>query len=185
MIDKQKIESLIYELLIAIGEDPQRPGLKDTPHRVANMYEEIFSGLSQFPEDSLKTFKEEIQGDEFIIVKDIPFYSMCEHHLIPFFGTASVAYIPKEGEIIGISKIARIVNYYAKRPQVQEKMTRQISDFIFDRFNVLGVAVIIEAQHLCMTMRGIKSIGSKTKTSVLAGVIKTDRDKRDELYSLL
>lgn len=148
------------------------------------MYEEIFAGLYLSPKDNVKTFKETIQGDETILVRDIPFYSMCEHHLLPFFGVVNVAYIPKDGEIIGLSKIARIVNCYARRPQVQERMTREISNFIFDNFHVLGSAVVIEAEHLCMTMRGIKSMGSKTRTSLLNGVFATQQDKKDYLYSL-
>ena len=164
MINKKRIEKIIYELLEAIGENPMREGLKETPKRIANMYEEIFSGLIEDPKKNIKVLKEEGQGNDIILVKDIPFYSMCEHHLLPFFGTASVAYIPSKGEIIGLSKFARIVNCYAKRLQVQERMTKEIADFIFSELGALGSAVFIEAEHLCMQMRGIKAIGAKTKT---------------------
>lgn len=185
MVDKKKVQFLIYELLKAIGEDPEREGLKETPLRVAKMYEEIFEGLSVSPYDHIKKFKEDNTNDEVILVKDIPIYSMCEHHLIPFFGTANVAYIPNKGEIIGLSKISRIVDCYVKRPQVQERLTNQVADFIFSECKVLGVAVFIEAQHLCMTMRGIKSMGSKTKTTAFRGIMSSDKEKKQEVVSLL
>lgn len=185
MVDKNKTELLIYELLKAIGENPERPGLKDTPKRVAKMYEEMFSGMSESPNDNIKIFEEYGQKNEIVIIKDIYFSSMCEHHLLPFFGFATVGYISKEREILGISKVARIVSCYAKRLQVQERMTREIADFLFCEAGLLGVAVFIEAEHLCMTARGIKSIGSKTKTSILKGVFESDKDKKRELYSLI
>ncbi len=185
MIDKKRIEKLVYELLEAIGENPSREGLKETPQRVAKMYEEIFSGINENPKDYIKVFKEPGQGNEIVLIKDIPFYSMCEHHLLPFFGHMNVAYIPKGGELIGLSKIIRIVNCFSKRLQVQERMTKEIADFLFLGLGTLGVAVFIEAEHLCMTMRGVKSVGNKTKTYALKGLLSSDPQKKEELYSLL
>lgn len=185
MIDKERVEKLIYELLEAIGENPNREGLRETPQRVAKMYEEIFSGMDENPKEHIKVFKESGQGNEVILIKDIPFYSMCEHHLLPFFGRIHIAYIPKGGEIIGLSKITRIVNSYSKRLQVQERMTKEIAEFIFVELETLGAAVFIEAEHLCMTMRGIKAMGNKTKTYSLKGLLHSDPQKREELYALL
>ena len=184
MINKKKIENIIYELIEAIGEDPKREGLRETPKRVAEMYGEIFSGTEKFPLERVKTFKETPQEGEIILVRDIPFYSMCEHHILPFFGVAHVAYIPKY-EIIGLSKIARIVSYYAKRLQIQERMTRQIADFLFNEMKVLGSGVVVEAEHMCMTMRGIKAAGSKTKTCIMRGLFQSNIQKKEEFYSLL
>ena len=184
-MDKERIEKAFREILIAIGEDPDREGLVETPKRVANMYEEIFSGLYENPEKHLKMFREG-QSDEIVIVRDIPMYSMCEHHFLPFVGKAHIAYIPNdEGLVIGLSKLARIVNTYARRPQLQERLTAQIADFIQKEMDPRGVAVVVEAEHLCMTMRGIKAAGSKTQTSALRGMMKSDARTRAEVLSLL
>ena len=184
-MDKQRIENAFREILLAIGENPEREGLKETPKRVANMYEEIFSGLSEEPAKHLKMFREG-QSDEIVIVRDIPMYSMCEHHFLPFVGKAHIAYIPNDdGMVIGLSKLARIVNTYARRPQLQERLTAQIADFIENSMNPKGVAVVVEAEHLCMTMRGIRAAGSKTQTSALRGSIRKDARTRAEVMALL
>ncbi len=183
-MDKQKIENAVREILEAIGENPNREGLLETPKRVANMYEEIFSGLNKNPTEHLKFFDEK-SNDEMVIVRDIPFSSVCEHHLLPFIGKAHIAYIPSDNKIIGLSKLARIVDNFAKRPQVQERLTHDIADFLNDNLNPKGVAVIMEAEHLCMTMRGAKAAGSKTQTSALRGCMKTDARSRAEVLSLI
>jgi GTP cyclohydrolase I len=170
--------------LEAIGEDPDREGLKETPKRVANMYEEILGGINQSPEEHLKIFNEP-GNDEMVIVRDIPLYSMCEHHLLPFVGKAHIAYIPNEGRIIGLSKLARIVNVYAKRLQVQERLTAEVADFLYIKLGAKSVAVIIEAEHLCMTMRGARAAGAKTETSALRGYVRSDAKLRAEVMSLL
>lgn len=183
-MDKERIENAVREILLAVGEDPNRPGLLETPKRVANMYEEIFAGLTEDPKKHIKLF-DEVSNDEMVIVKDIPFYSMCEHHLLPFFGMAHIGYIPSDNKIIGLSKLARIVNNFAKKPQVQERLTSDIADFLNDNLQPKGVAVIMEAEHMCMTMRGVKSAGSKTQTSALRGIMRTDAKTRAEVLSLL
>ena len=183
-MDKQRIENAVREILIAIGEDPDREGLLETPKRVANMYEEIFAGLEANPERHLKIFNEG-NNDEMVVVRDIPLYSMCEHHLLPFSGKAHIAYIPSDGKIIGLSKIARIVSSFAKRPQVQERLTSQIADFLNNELTPKGVAVLIEAEHLCMSMRGIRAAGAKTRTSALRGSIRKDPRTRAEVLSLI
>ncbi len=183
MIDKKRIENAVREILLAIGEDPDREGLKETPRRVADMYAEVFSGLENDPERHIKTFS--TGHEEMIIVKDIPLYSMCEHHLLPFVGKAHVAYIPSDGRVAGLSKIARIVEDFARRPQLQERLTGQIADFIMEKFNAMGVAVIIEAEHLCMTMRGVRAAGSSTRTSALRGTFRSDAKTRSEVMTLL
>jgi GTP cyclohydrolase I len=183
-MDKARIEAAVREILIAIGEDPDREGLVETPRRVANMYEEVFSGMAEDPRAHLKLFTEQ-QPDELVTVRDIPLHSMCEHHLLPFVGKAHIAYIPSDGKIIGLSKLARIVNVYAKRPQVQERLTTQIADFLYEELEAKSVAVIIEAEHLCMTMRGIKAAGSQTQTSALRGMARSDARTRAEVMSLL
>ena len=183
-MDRERIENAVREILIAVGEDPDREGLLETPSRVARMYEEIFSGLETDPEKFLKVFSEE-KNDEMVVVRDIPLYSMCEHHLLPFVGKAHIVYIPKEGKVIGLSKLARIVDCFARRPQIQERLTSQIADFLMDRLEPHGVAVVIEAEHLCMTMRGARAAGAKTKTSALRGVMKSDARTRAEAMSLL
>ncbi len=183
-MDRERIENAVREILIAVGEDPDREGLLETPSRVARMYEEIFSGLETDPERFLKVFSEE-KNDEMVVVRDIPLYSMCEHHLLPFVGKAHIVYIPREGKVIGLSKLARIVDCFARRPQIQERLTSQIADFLMDRLEPHGVAVVIEAEHLCMTMRGARAAGAKTKTSALRGVMKSDARTRAEAMSLL
>ena len=185
MVDKKKIENAIKDILKAIGEDTSREGLLDTPERVARMCEDIFAGLHDEPQDYLKIFNEALHDNELVIVKDIPIYSVCEHHLLPFVGTASIAYIPKGGKIIGLSKLARIVDCFARRPQVQERLTSQVADFIFDNINPYGVAVAIKAEHLCMTMRGAKAAGSKTQTLALRGKMQTDAKSKAEVMDLL
>lgn len=183
-MDREKIERAVRDILEAIGEDPSREGLIETPKRVAAMYEEIFSGIEDDPRRHIKVFSEK-DNDEVVVVRDIPLYSMCEHHLLPFVGKAHIAYIPSEGKVIGLSKLARIVDLFAKRPQLQERLTSQIADFLYEELNPLGIAVVIEAQHLCMTMRGAKAAGSMTQTSALRGVAKKDARTRAEIMSLL
>lgn len=165
-MDKEKIMNAVRDILIAVGEDPDRAGLVETPKRVANMYEEIFAGLTEDPKKHLKFFSEK-SNDEMVIVRDIPFASMCEHHLLPFVGKAHIAYIPSDNKIIGLSKLARIVDNFAKKPQVQERLTHDIADFLNENMNPKGVAVIIEAEHMCMSIRGAKASGSQTQTSAL------------------
>lgn len=183
-MDKKRIEAAVRELLIAVGEDPDREGLLETPKRVANMYEEIFAGLSEDPREHLKVFQES-ENDEMVIVRDIPLYSMCEHHLLPFTGKAHIAYIPSGGKVIGLSKLSRIVSVYAKRPQLQERLTAQVADFLERELQPKGVAVLVEAEHLCMTMRGARAAGSSTRTSALRGIMKSDARTRAEAMSLL
>ncbi len=183
-MDKERIQNAVREILIAVGEDPDREGLIETPKRVANMYEEIFAGLTEDPKQHIKLFNEH-SNDEMVIVKDIPFYSMCEHHLLPFFGKAHIGYIPSDNKIIGLSKLARIVDNFAKKPQVQERLTSDIADFLNDNLQPKGVAVIMEAEHMCMTMRGARAAGAKTQTSALRGIMRSDAKTRAEVLSLL
>ena len=184
-MDKERIERAVREILEAVGEDPSREGLLETPGRVARMYEEIFSGLESDPLEHLKIFNEGGRHDELVLVKDIPLYSVCEHHLLPFIGRAHIAYIPKSGRIIGLSKFARIVDCFARRPQVQERLTGQIADFLYENLDPLGVAVFIQAEHLCMTMRGARAAGSMTQTSALRGCMRSDAKTRAEVMALL
>lgn len=183
-MDKERIQNAVREILIAVGEDPDREGLIETPKRVANMYEEIFAGLTEDPKQHIKLFNEH-SNDEMVIVKDIPFYSMCEHHLLPFFGKAHIGYIPSDNKIIGLSKLARIVDNFAKKPQVQERLTSDIADFLNDNLQPKGVTVIMEAEHMCMTMRGARAAGAKTQTSALRGIMRSDAKTRAEVLSLL
>ena len=162
MINQKKIEKAVQEILAAIGDKPSRDGLKNTPKRVAEMYAELFSGINTDPGKELKTFKQE-EHEEMVMVKDIPFYSICEHHLVPFFGKAHIAYIPRKGMVTGLSKLVRLIEGFARRPQVQERLTSQIADTLNDRLNPLGVLVVIEAEHLCMSMRGIQKQNSMLK----------------------
>ena len=184
-MDKARIQAAVKELLLAVGEEPGREGLLETPQRVANMYEEIFSGLEDDPHNYLKIFHETQQHNELVVVRDIPLYSVCEHHLLPFIGKAHIAYIPQGGKIIGLSKFSRIVDCFARRPQVQERLTAQVADFLFENLQPLGVAVLIEAEHLCMTMRGARAAGSKTQTSALRGTMRSDARTRAEVMALL
>lgn len=184
-MDKEKIKRAVRDILEAIGEDPDREGLKETPDRVARMYEEIFCGIFQDPRQHLKvTFPEE-SHEEMVIVKDIPFYSCCEHHLVPFFGKAHVVYIPKEGRLTGLSKLARVVETIAKRPQLQERIAKETADIIMEELRPYGVMVVIEAEHMCMTMRGVKKPGSKTVTSAVRGVFAKDIAARTEAMNLI
>jgi GTP cyclohydrolase I len=183
-MDREKIIRGMRLLLEGIGEDPEREGLKNTPERVARMYEEIFCGLTYDPKDDLNVFFNE-NHDEMVLVKDIPMYSTCEHHFLPFYGVAHVAYIPRQGKITGLSKLARVVEGFAKRPQLQERMTSQVADTIMEALDPLGVIVVVEAEHMCMTMRGIKKAGSKTLTSAVRGVFKTNEATRAEAFSLI
>jgi len=184
MVDKERVKAAVREILFAIGENPDREGLVETPDRVARMYEEIFAGLHTDPKEIVKIFQEE-NHEEMVMVKDIPLYSVCEHHLLPFVGVAHVVYIPKKGKIMGLSKLARIVDLLAKKPQLQERLTSEVANVIMETIEPLGVAVVVEAEHLCMTMRGIKKPGSKTVTSALRGIIKTDARTRSEVMSLI
>ena len=183
-MDQEKIRRAVRDILEAVGEDPDREGLQETPDRVARMYAEIFRGLEEDPRRHIKFFNEG-NNDEMVIVRDIPLYSMCEHHLLPFVGKAHIAYIPGEGKVLGLSKLARIVNAFARRPQLQERLTAQLADFLEEELRPQGVAVIIEAEHLCMTMRGARAAGSRTQTSALRGRMKADARSRTETLSLL
>jgi GTP cyclohydrolase I len=184
-MDRDKIAQGVRLILEGIGEDTSREGLVDTPRRVADMYEEIFAGLEQDPaEHFCITFNEDHQ--EMVLVRDIPLYSMCEHHLVPFMGRAHVAYIPGEhGRICGLSKLARVVDVFAKRPQVQERMTSQIADTIVEYLDPAGVIVVVEAEHLCMSMRGVRKPGSQTVTSAVRGAFQSSTRTRAEAMSLI
>jgi len=184
-MDKERIENAVREILLAIGEDPDREGLIDTPKRLARMYEEVFSGLQEDPEKHLEINFRDEKFDELVLIKDIPFYSMCEHHLVPFFGKAHVAYIPKNGRLTGLSKLARVVETVAKRPQLQERITATVADIIMKNLDPCGVIVVIEAEHMCMTMRGVNKPGSKTITSAVRGVFKKDPRSRAEVMSMI
>ena len=184
-VDHERAAAAVRELLIAVGEDPDRPGLKDTPARVARSYTEIFAGLWQDPGEILATTFDE-DHDELVLVKDIPMYSTCEHHLVPFHGVAHIGYIPGEdGRVTGLSKLARLVEVYARRPQVQERMTSQIADALADVLKPRGVLVVIEAEHLCMAMRGIRKPGSRTVTSAVRGIFRENPATRSEAMSLV
>ncbi len=185
VIDHQRIENAVKEILIAIGEDPLRDGLLDTPARVARMYGEICSGLQEEPADHLdKTFA--VEHDEIIVVRDISFYSICEHHLIPFFGKAHLAYLPEsDGRITGLSKLARLVDGFARRPQVQERLTGDIANAIQEKLAPRGAAVILEAEHLCMSMRGIRKPGARTVTSSMRGIFRQNAASREEVLKLI
>ncbi|TVP82859.1 MAG: GTP cyclohydrolase I FolE [Alkalicoccus sp.] len=183
-INHQKIEEAVTMILEAVGEDPDREGLQDTPKRVARMYEEVFQGLHQDPKEHFKTIFGE-DHEELVLVKDIPFYSMCEHHLVPFFGKAHIGYLPQGGKVTGLSKLARAVEAVTKRPQLQERITSTIADSLVETLDPQGVMVIIEAEHMCMTMRGVKKPGSSTITSAVRGVFKRDEAARAEVLSLI
>jgi len=184
MVDKKKIENAVRDILEAIGEDPGREGLAETPERVARFYEEVFAGLAQDPTEILsKMFTE--NHEEMVLVKDIPIYSMCEHHLLPFVGHAHIAYIPGNGKVAGLSKLARVAEAFARRPQLQERLTGQIADTIVKAMDPIGVLVVIEAEHMCMTIRGIKKPGSKTVTSALRGLFRKNKATRAEAFALI
>ncbi len=182
-VDLDRIEEAVREILEAVGEDPQRPGLLDTPRRVARMYAEMFAGLHLKPERHLEVVFPEVY-DEMVLIRDIPFTSMCEHHLLPFSGKAHVAYVPN-GQVTGLSKIARVVEEIARRPQVQERMTQEIADLINTRLDTMGVAVVVQAEHSCMSIRGVKKHGSSTVTSALRGIFKSNESTRAEFMSLI
>lgn len=182
-MDKDKIRKGVRLILEGIGEKVSRDGLKDTPKRVADMYEEIFSGLENDTSSLLKPIKGE-SHDEMILIKDIPFYSVCEHHMLPFIGKAHVAYVPS-GNIVGLSELARALEHFAKRPQVQERLTTQLADLIMKKVKPKGTMVIIDADHLCMSMRGIKKPGARTVTSAVRGIFRTKASTREEMLELI
>jgi GTP cyclohydrolase I len=183
-VDLERAEAAVRELLVALGEDPDRAGLRETPARVARAYAETFAGMRMSPADVLSTTFE-IDHDEMIIVRDIEVYSTCEHHLVPFHGVAHVGYIPApDGRVTGLSKIARLVDIFARRPQVQERLTTQVADALVDHLGVRGVIVVVEAEHLCMSMRGVRKPGSRTITSAVRGQLR-DPATRAEAMSLL
>lgn len=183
-MDRKKIEKAVREILEAIGEDPKKKDLLETPRRVAEMYEEIFSGIRQDPTKELEVILDQ-KHHEIILLKNIPIYSVCEHHLVPFMGRAHIAYIPKNGRVTGLSKIARVVDILSKRPQVQERLTSQIAEIIMSKLKPLGCMVIIEAEHLCMSMRGIRKPGTMTVTSAVRGIFKENEKTRAETLSLI
>jgi GTP cyclohydrolase I len=182
-VDKERIRKAMVEILLAIGEDPEREGLKRTPERVAEMYAELMCGLRADPAEPLRVVFEE-NHQEMVILKDIPFYSMCEHHLLPFHGKAFVGYIPS-GHVVGISKITRTVEILARRPQLQERLTSQIADTIMSTLKPSGVGVVIEAEHLCMTMRGVRKPGTTVVTSANRGIFRSRQETRAEFLSLI
>jgi len=183
-VDKKKIEKAVRDILEAIGENPQKKDLLDTPKRVAEMYEEIFAGVKQKPEEELEVILDQ-KHHEIILLKGIPLYSTCEHHLLPFIGRAHIAYIPKAGRVTGLSKLARVVDILSKRPQVQERLTTQIAEIIMSKLKPLGVMVILEAEHLCMSMRGVKKPGTLTVTSAVRGIFKENEKTRSETLALI
>lgn len=184
VVDKDKIKQAVRMILEAIGEDPSREGLLDTPRRVADYYEEVTDGLHRDPALHLETvFSEE--HEEMVIVRDIPFASICEHHLVPFLGKAHVIYIPKDGRVVGLSKMARIVEEYARRPQLQERLTSQVANLMMERLSPAGVMVVMEAEHMCMTMRGVRKPGASTVTSAVRGVFESSASTRAEAMALV
>ncbi|HEX9847844.1 MAG TPA: GTP cyclohydrolase I FolE [Acidimicrobiia bacterium] len=183
-IDTGRIEKAVKEIIEALGEDPDREGLLETPERVARFYAEVFEGIHQDPGDVIDAFFGEEHYQEIVMVREIPFYSMCEHHFVPFHGQAHVAYMP-QGRVTGLSKLARLVDGYARRPQMQERLTAQVADCLNDRLDPLGVLVVIEAEHLCMSMRGVRKPGARTVTSAVRGVMETNAATRSEAMSLL
>lgn len=184
MIDRDKVAAAVRLLLEGVGEDPDREGLRDTPRRMAEMYEEIFAGLARDPAAEVSVFFNS-EHSEMVMVKDIPLHSVCEHHLLPFIGRAHVAYIPRGGRITGLSKLARVVDLAARRPQVQERLTTEVAEILMQKLEPEGVLVLIEAEHTCMTMRGIKKPGSVTVTSAVRGIFETNVATRQEALSLI
>jgi GTP cyclohydrolase I len=182
-VDSQRIEKAVSEILLAVGEDVGREGLRETPERVARMYAELLAGMHEDPKEHLRSVFSE-NYDEIVLLRNIPFYSICEHHLMPFIGKAHVAYLPS-GAVLGISKLARIVDCFARRLQAQERLTYQIADFIMNNLKTQGVAVVLEASHSCMTIRGIKKPGSVMVTSAVRGIFKRDPKTRNEVMSLI
>ncbi|OGX23771.1 MAG: GTP cyclohydrolase I FolE [Omnitrophica WOR_2 bacterium RIFCSPHIGHO2_02_FULL_45_21] len=184
MMDRKKIEKAVREILEAIGENPKRKDLLDTPKRVAEMYEEIFSGIEKEPAGELEVVLDQ-KYEEIILLKNIPLYSVCEHHLLPFIGKAHIAYIPGQGRVTGLSKIARVADMLARRLQVQERLTTQIAEIIMAKLRPLGVMVVIEAEHLCMSMRGVQKPGTITVTSAVRGIFKKNVKTRSEALALM
>ena len=183
--DAEGVRRAVHDLLVAIGEDPDRDGLRDTPERMARAYAEMFAGLGQDPAEHVERVFD-VGHEEMVLVRDIPMYSVCEHHLLPFHGAAHVGYIPgADGRVTGLSKVARLVDGYARRPQVQERLTRQIADALVERLECRGVLVVVEAEHLCMTMRGARAAGALTKTSALRGCMRSEAKTRNEVMLLL
>ena len=183
-MDKKKIEQAVKMILEAIGENPDKADLKATPTRVAEMYEEIFAGINKDPAKELEVVLDQ-KHEEIILLKGIPLYSCCEHHLLPFIGKAHVAYVPKQGRVTGLSKIVRVVDTLAKRPQVQERLTTQIAEIIMSKLKPLGVMVVIEAEHLCLSMRGVQKPGTITITSAVRGIFKENHKTRSEALALI
>ncbi|HEX6947666.1 MAG TPA: GTP cyclohydrolase I FolE [Acidimicrobiia bacterium] len=183
-IDTARIEMAVREIIEALGENPEREGLRETPQRVARFYAEVFEGLDTDPSEMLDIFFGDEHYQEIVMVREIPFYSMCEHHFVPFHGEAHVAYLPR-GRVTGLSKLARIVEGFARRPQMQERLTAQVADALDQKLNPLGVLVVIEAEHLCMSMRGVRKPGAKTVTSAVRGIMQTNAATRAEAMSLL
>ncbi|RJO64933.1 MAG: GTP cyclohydrolase I FolE [Candidatus Omnitrophota bacterium] len=183
-MDKKKIEKAVRDILIGIGEDPRKKDLRETPRRVAQMYEEIFSGMRSDPEKELEVILDQ-KYNEIVLLKGIPLYSVCEHHLLPFIGKAHVAYIPKGGRVTGLSKLARVVDILAKRPQIQERLTTQVAEIIMSKLKPQGCMVVIEAEHLCMSFRGVKKPGTLTVTSAVRGVFKDNEKTRAEALALM
>ncbi|WP_147535546.1 GTP cyclohydrolase I FolE [Bacillus marasmi] len=183
-VNRAQIEEGIRLILEAVGEDPNREGLLDTPKRVAKMYEEVFSGLTIDPKEYFETIFSE-DHEELVLVKDIPFYSMCEHHLVPFYGVAHVAYIPRNGRVAGLSKLARAVEAVSRRPQLQERITATVADTIMETLDPHGAMVVVEAEHMCMTMRGVNKPGAKTVTSAVRGIFSEDATKRSEVLAYI
>jgi GTP cyclohydrolase I len=181
--DHERVEAAVREMLTAMGEDPKRPGLKDTPRRVAEMYRDLVAGMRAEPAEILKSLDGD-KHDEIVLVRDIPLYSLCEHHLLPFAGRAHVAYVPK-GKMVGLSKIARVVECFARRLQVQERLTTQVADALMKSLTPKGVLVVVEAEHLCMTMRGVEKPGAVTTTSVVRGLFRRNPASRAEALSLI
>lgn len=183
-MDEKKIKDAVRLFLEAIGEEPGREGLSGTPDRIADMVREIFSGIDADPKGHLDRVFEE-NHEELVLVSNIPLYSFCEHHLLPFFGKAHVAYIPRSGRVTGISKLARVVEGYSRRPQIQERLTGQVADAIMEKLNPYGVMVVIEAEHMCMTIRGVNKPGAKTTTSATRGIFRTEAATRAEALALI
>jgi len=183
-MDRKRIEKAVKDILIAIGEDPKKKDLLQTPARVAEMYEEIFSGIKEDPEKELEVILDQ-KHNEIILLKGISLYSICEHHLLPFAGEAHIAYIPKNGRVTGLSKLVRVVDILSRRPQVQERLTTQIAEIIMAKLKPLGVMVVIEAEHMCMSMRGVKKPGTLTVTSAVRGIFKENEKTRSETLALM
>lgn len=183
-VDKERVKKLVKELLEAVGENPTRPDLLRTPERIADLYSELLSGMGRNAEEELTVTLEE-KHEEMVLLKDIRFYSLCEHHLLPFFGKVHIAYLPKNGKITGLSKLVKVVEIFSRRLQVQERMTTQIAEAILHRLKPLGVMVVVEAEHLCMSMRGVNNPGSKVITSAVRGIFRENAKTRNEVLSLL